>query len=148
MAQVLRGQASVVVFGEVVGSVAVAQTIVWPIPANRLFGVDPLPLQVGNLLERSVPLLDVPNPLVEVGRERLNPAIFAVLGDFPWHEYLTLLDVVVDHIGCFPLGSQPAKYAKDSVAIASAVCPVWSWRIIQAVARSGIPIRRLFAVRP
>ena len=115
MAQVLCRSSGIVEVGEVVGSVAVAQTIVWPIPTNRLFGVDPLPLEVGNLLERSVPLLDVPNPLVEVGRERLNPAIFTVLGNFLWHEYLTLLDVVVDHIGCFPLGSQPSKHAKDGV---------------------------------
>jgi len=115
MAEVLRGQTGVVVLGKVVGSVAVAQAVVRPIPANGLFGFDPLPLEVWHLLKRAFAPLDMIDPLDEVGRERLDDAGLVVLGKFLGNSDRLRRDVLVDHVWCFPLGSQPAKNAEASV---------------------------------
>jgi len=95
MAEVLRGQTGVVVLGKVVGSVAVAQAVVRPIPANGLFGFDPLPLEVWHLLKRAFAPLDMIDPLDEVGRERLDDAGLVVLGKFLGNSDRLRRDVLV-----------------------------------------------------
>ena len=115
MAEVLRGQTGIVVLGKVVGSVAVAQAIVRPISSDDLLGLVPLPLEVCHLLKRAFAPLDVLDPLDEVGRERLDDAGLVVLGKFLGNRDPLHRDVLVDHIGCFSLGAQPAKNAEASV---------------------------------
>ena len=84
MSEVLRGQTGIVVLGKVVGSVAVAQTIVRPISSDDLLGLVPLPLEVDHLLKRTFAPFDVLDPLDEVGRERLDDAGLVVLGELGW----------------------------------------------------------------
>ena len=66
MSEVLRGQIGIVVLGKVVGSVAVAQTIVRPISSDDLLGLVPLPLEVDHLLKRTFATFDELDPLDEL----------------------------------------------------------------------------------